>query len=225
MQRHSLKLLLPIGLALLTSCGSNTTEPATSTTVSESTSISESTSSTLERTQTTTTSQAHAINSTESTISSDLPDPSEENYQVVLKEFKEKLVGEWTYSNSTNDGIDLYKEISEITFNSDGSFSKKMTSTKDDTISVLFENQGTYEISENGFKQTLEGLSRQVTSYDEFASQDAAFMANFIKIKFSFNDTTTTTGVYIYPNGALTFENPELLFNDKVTGLAQFTKF
>jgi len=150
---------------------------------------------------------------------------TENHYNLVINDFKNKLYGEWTYTNSLADGMDFYREISEISFKEDGTYSSKMTSNKGDTNGVISESNGSYKISENGVKQTLEGLTHYVDNYDDFAKQDTGFRANYIQVRFTSSDKEATTGIYIYPNGHLTFENPGLLFNENVTGLSQFEKF
>lgn len=165
----------------------------------------------------------------ESEISEETQESSEENrletnYQLVINDFKSKLLGEWSYKNSLAQGIDFYQELSKIVLNEDGTFSTSLTSDLGGNH-VLDEKKGTYEISENGVKQALAGFTQEIDNYDDFAKADATFGPNYIQIRFHGENGEVTVGVYIYPNGHLTFENPEELFGKNTTSLSQFEKF
>lgn len=213
-----------LGLMSLLLAGCNTQEPAEAP-IASSSSRSSASSSTQESISVSTSEITESSTTLESSNEPLQTNSTDSHYALVIEDFKSKLYGEWTYTNSLASGIDFYREISEIRFSEDGTFSLKMSSNKDDVNGVIFESSGTYQISENGVKQTLEGFSHYVDNYDDFATQDTGFRANYIQVRFTSSDNEVTTGIYILANGHLTFENPHLLFNENVTGLAEFEKF
>lgn len=217
------RYIYPLALATLVLTGCNTKEANEAPVESSSTSFVSS--SSTQESSSSSTSYIEESSSMQISSAAQESNSTEKYYQLVIDDFKSKLLGEWTYSNSLAEGMTFYHEISEISFREDGTFSLKMSSDKNGTNGVVLESNGTYQISENGVKQTLEGFPHYVDNYDDYAKQDAGFAANYIQIRFTNPENVVTTGIYIYPNGHLTFENPHLLFNENVTGLSQFEKF
>lgn len=167
--------------------------------------------------------------STETTQSSSVQNANdasvEKAYQAILTEFKEKLFGDWSAEQSNAKGIDFYGDYFNISLNEDLTYSLKVTTDQNDTVGQLYEDSGTFKISENGFKQTVAGLPQLVSTYDEFTELSNTLNRNYIQIRFTGTSGEVTIGALILPTGELVFDKSNLLFSDRMKSDLEFEKF